>query len=541
MTVPNEQEAPIQEMAWPVHLAGDEVAGMITSLELELSNASPIARLVRESSSDVRSDLCATRQDATIACAVRVLCAPRQLLLVRVAAEAKPGEMTLGFLNDGELVVRFDVGPAGCTLGRPCTHAEFESLIVTLAGAESEDSNDEATFISQRFLEAFVGLRSTGLFASKGTSMDRLRAEKLVRGDSEQAVESASLFLALEAEGVLEIDGSIVHAVPEWLDKHPYLRRPARLRIEALELVDAETHRGRRKGLAVLGDQPERVVSLPTAISDRGRDILLEFLPATARAVAEAVQQVLAPPLSPPCRPVRSAASTLAGWLDRATTVSVPEGWHLQSVEQILGPREGMMTAPQALFYPEANIEVLSMGRGGVGLHRTVIALDRDAAVEWTLDGSLVMWRAVGAGHLATRIERLLSATSKKPEISSEAALRLPHAVLSRLLAGAPAAGETDEMPPPLLALAEDPSTRWHQIIVAAKMGESGEGHTTLLIVSGSAEETWRFYLEDGVLGARQITAEEIHAELVAALTTLTRSHLSTAHTLADAGHETVA
>ena len=510
-----------REVNWPLRLTGRELAELVDSLGLQLAASSPLAQVdLGRSRAVIGLDANGGQQPAAVARAVRVTCNPRQLLLVRLGAIG--GDATepqvLGFLNDGDLLVRFDVGASGCILAEPCTHGEFAQVVCSLAGIQAQTSNNDGILIAQGFLEVIVGLRSAGLFDAPEARISLSDAEVVTVAAAGDESRAGERLRALEADGVLVIEGSTVLASSEWSSACPFLCVPAGMTVEAIELADLAAGRTRRKRLAILGETPERVVSLPAAVDGRVREVILGLEAATTENVGSAVEQLLAPPLSPPCEPIAECMRSQAGWLRGTVDRGELPDWYLQAFEDIVAPLDEVVPIPDALLTPQATIEIASMARGGVGLQRSILALDDTNAVEWTLEGSFIRWRALGPGQVMTRILELthVGATGAAGLLPCE----LPSDALEALMAGPSAlhALASLALPAPLKALAGDARTRWHTIYATCQVRGTNQEHTILLAYS-DASGTFRFDLDGDVLTARTVDLVEIHSELVSALT----------------------
>ncbi len=496
------------EAIWPLQLTGAELAELFGRLGLSVDPASPLAGVVGEGAGASGGDSGLPPIEPALARALRVLAAPRQLLLVGAGEAA-----VLGFLNDGERVVRFDAGAAGCTFAEPCEHAAFGRLICSLAGVSAVDSDEDGVLVGQPFLGAIAGLRMAGLFA-RGAEMTREEAELAVAEGAGGSADPAELFRALEAEGPLAVDGSVVRARDGWAERYPYLARPAGLKVDAIELGDIAAGRSRRKGLAVLGEGAERLVFLPPTCDEEGRDVLLELEPATIPSLAGAVERLLAPPLAPPFTAVADLDGPRSGWLEDAPGAGAIPEWRLDTLEDLLAPPAEGSAPPPALLAPGATVEVLAWGRGGRAPERTVLALDSESAVEWTLDGSLVRWRALAPGRVAPRIAELVPVAEAGQ--APGASVELSPADLEALLAAS--APEGLAMPAGLRDLAGDGEARWYAVRAGHRAGGSSR-ERFVLAGAGPSGGAWRLESSGDALTAHAVGPGEVQAELLAALT----------------------
>jgi hypothetical protein len=513
-------------VVWPLNLTGRELAELMDSLGLEVAATSPIARLEPDTSAPASPAADRMQPPPAVARALRVLAAPRQLLLLRLGqdADADAGDTrVLGFLNDGEFVARFDIGTAGCTIAEPCTHDRFAQLVCSLAGVEAQSSTENAILMSQKFLEAIIAFRSTGLFDHDGACISLADAEAAVTSAGNDAACAYERLCALAADGLLAIEGSTVLAGSGWRDTYPFLSVPARLQVDAIELADIAAERTRKKRLAVLlGGPAGRVVLLPTTCYLRGREVMLELTPATTSAVASAVEQLLTPPLAPPLSPVIESGESLRKWLDGPQGSEPLPEWHLQALEEIMVPLDGTVAIPAALLAPQATVEILSTTRGGARFEHTILALDATHAVEWTLDGSLVMWRALDPGHVHARIDELIPLASY--EGVGTASYELPAAGLRWLLGGT--AHAPTDLPRQLRALANDKEVGWCAIRATHCTRGANQSHT-MLLASQATGGTWSFELEDDAFTARITDSSEIRAKVASALAVTTTALVS--------------
>lgn len=493
-------------VTWPLELTGTELAVLCKRLDLSVEPASPLAGLIGCDPVASNTEFDPAPLEPTLVCALRVLVAPRQLLLLRLAAA---GDATvLGFLNDGEHVVRFDAGSEGCTIAEPCDHAAFARLVCSLAGVSAIDSEDADVLVGQTFLEAIVGLRMAGLFETRETRLDRGEAAAAVGG-----TDAADLFRALEIEGPLLAEGSKVRARAGWLDKYPYLTTPAHLKVDAIEIGDMAAGRARRKRLAVLGEGPERVVFLPPTCDEEGRDVLLELEPATIPSLAGAVERLLAPPLVPPFSPVDEFDTLVSRRLESALGEAAPPQWELDTLEDLVAPRSEGDPVPSAMLAPRATMEILTWRRGGRDPERAVLALDSESAVEWALDGSVVRWRALPLSRVVARIGELfpVADAGRGPDASIELSAADLEVLLSAHATGGPA------LPAQLRDLAGDDEARWY----AVRAGHRADGMARelfMLATTGPAGGAWRLESSGEAFTAHAVGPEEIQAELLDAL-----------------------
>jgi hypothetical protein len=505
---------------WPQVFSGADLHERLRVLGIPIAITSPIATLLPaiaapRSSAKPTSDI----QDG-LARALRILAAPRQLLLLsldRTEGAAHEGEV-LGFLNDGDQVVRFDIGARGCLVAAPCGHGRFARLVSSLAGIDGDDTGGEPILMSQQFVEAIVALRATGLFGQRDAHIARVDAETAIATVVDDETRASDLLHTLEVDGVLTVDESTVKPQAAWLDCYPFLSMRSRLRIDAIELADLAAGRTHRKRLAILGDKAERVVFLPPACDESGSHVGLELAPATLTSVARTIEQLLAPPLAPPSAPVTDCDGVRCDWNSAPRENRALPEWNMHALEELMAQRKEGAAVPDALLTPCAAIEIRAAGRDGANPERHVLAFAAAQAVEWTLDGSWVCWRALSPGNVAVRLDQLVHADdSPMPGVTT---CELAASTVRALLTGAGAAGCLGETPVPvqLRTLASDQEMRCYTIHAAHRA--NGRCHRqVLLLAAGRSGGMWRF--EPGRNGfiARAIGSSEIHAALAAALT----------------------
>jgi hypothetical protein len=508
---------------WPLRLIRQDLSTLLDTLNMPVNAMSPLNAMLREpASSPVSSDLTNCAPTEEVKRALRALCAPRQLVLVR----RRPHDSTtpaLEFFNDGEAVVQIAFEEAGCTFSQPYTHAEFGALICCLAGVDTLSSLEEPLLVNDKFLDSIVRLRSAGLFASTDATLD---AHELRSALAEPA--EGDYLNELAIAGVLTINESVVSPDTEWLRRHRYLSVPAALKIEALELDDIAAGRRRRKGLAMLGSEPERVVLLPACVGEI--DTILELQAASITSVIQTVGQLLAPPLSPPYYPTVRRTPNLGDALEvtRENLDTGLPGWQEQPLEALITPahRKGV-ELPAALLNPQATIQVSSIDVTGIDATHTVFALDGNTAAAWTLKGSLVRWRTLGPGQVLTQVIELIPAgVVDNPGIAADAGCmvcELSLDALGVLAAASSDFAESPAIPAPLRALASDTRMRWYTIRVTCKAEEGNLEHMILLAEpdTGSA---WRFELTGSRVRASIADAAVIRSELASVLAASTKT-----------------
>lgn len=506
------------EPEWPLTLTRAELAALYDRLEISVSAASPLAPLVRTGPNSGLVDPDPLHLSPQVVDALRVLAAPRQLLLLRNArgGNAADGQLPRGFLNDDTHVVRFDVGSRGCIVDRPWDIEGFVLLVSELVSMRSgQGAEDPTTMVSQRFLEAIVALRQLGLFSSE---------EPIARDEIEAAIGSIpgcatgapQLLSALERDGVLSIGEQTVLAQPQWRERNPHLVRPAQLALEAIELADLQAGRVRRRRVAVLGDPAARVLFLPTACDEPPRHVALEMRPATPDAVAGAVRQALAAPLAPPTSPVldgRCASLDTAGPSQVGGSASQ---WRLSTLEQLIAPLDSGQEPPAALLAPCATIEVTSAAPATGGLARHLFSLDGQGAAEWALSGSWVRWRELEPCEILQRLGQLIPAGA--PASAGPAAGTVPASVVRNAFGENGTSTRTAVSP-----LCELHTTFGEQDLtlhlIRSRCGaDAGRREDVLLVVSSASESSWRLqYSGDDRLTFKRATADEIGLHVRAA------------------------
>ncbi len=480
------------DTAWPVQLGANELSTLFASLGLSVSPLSPVVRLVNGESPSA-GESSARRSAPAVVRALEVLAHPRQLLLMRTIAGGE--EEVRGFLNDGEAVIRFDVGSAGCAFGEPCDHASFARILLSLAEVPELGCDERGVVVGRSMLEAVVALRLAGLFDLPDGRIDRGAAEQALNAASGEAADAFELIEALEDDGVLAADAFSVVARREWLDAHPYLTVPAPISIEAFELADMASDRPLARRLAVLGKKPERVVFLPAVSAEAVMEVLVELSPATSSSVADAVERLLELPLEPPVEPVAQLDEAVSRRFEGGSAAK-SDDWSSHTMDRLAAFREGEGNVPTALLAPRATLEFLSWTPGSTEPHRSVIALDQTSAVEWKMDGSFVHWRPLAPGEIAARVRELTPAIDA-PGGGAERGT-LSAANFEALVSG-------------------DSEASWCS--VCTRKGASGGPAECLVLLSCDSEgRTWSWRSSGDTFVARAVGPEEICAEVLGVL-----------------------
>lgn len=523
-----------EQLAWPLDFGHAKLVELLNHFEISVSSLSPIAHLVSDAKSAPRVEPDPLRHSPQVADALRVLAAPRQLLLLRRTREQRTGGGTdvVGFLNDGERIARFDVGTQGCMVDRPCDHTEFVQLLGGLVTFDGGGADEQPTImVSQRFLEAIVALRRAGLFAADAP-LTRHAAEAVIRAIPGWGAQAAESLGALERDGVLRLDGDIVVQQPQWLARYPYLAKRSQLALDAVELADLRAARPHRKRFAVLGEPAEHVVFLPAACDEIDRHIAVEINQMSPDAVARGVVQTLAPPLAPPTSPTSdcSTGSLPSTSANRGKSPASP--WQLHTLEQLVAPVDPNWNPPAALLAPCATIEVTSAGPGGRGLEHHVLSLDPRSAVEWILEGSWVQWREIAPDDVFARIDKLIPA--RLVGISGVSTAKVPVAAVfdvfdSKAASKDAAISALSE----LSAVCDDRKPVLHIIRVRRGTGSACREHV-IMLVSSASERAWRVERHDeAAFRIREIAAGDIAAEIFDVLadgTTTRHANPSSAH-----------
>jgi hypothetical protein len=263
--------------------------------------------------------------------------------------------------------------------------------------------------------------------------------------------------------------------------------------INVTELADY----GRRvlpRTLVIVGSGEHRRIALfPARSTDAGSlDAPIQVAGAARASVGAAIVSLLSPPFVARVTPSRAADTTLSQWraaldADAAADV-VSSEWRstLPAGLASLGTGDPESGVVRALAAPVATVELLRHHSGRDATSHLVIALARDCAVEWTIDGSFVRWRPLDAPGVREVIGEVFAFVGRLRSENHEHDLTVRQ--VARLLDAATDAHV--DIPPALAHLAADAGTAWWSIASTAAT-KTTTLHTSLLVAVGPSRDAW--------------------------------------------------
>jgi hypothetical protein len=500
-------------VAWPLRISAGEFQSLVAHLRLVISGAGPLAALLAAHPVGGPVDT-ALADDPLVVRALRILTAPRQLLLIKPS----DGDDFLQFLSDRELIVRFDVGTEGCLVSAPHEPAAFAEMVCALASADKAPAGNP-TFASRRFLDILDVMRDLG--SRDGALLATGDAVASLAEVLDHPERASGVLAALCTADAVEVETDRVSPNPDWIAQHAFLCAERGLRIAALEYADLAVGVSRPTSLLILEGTPRSLVVLPPVIGEPDSDTLLTFEPVTRPAVLAAVDELLAPPLSPPCQPNMSYEGDPGAWLRGTSVTDDPGDWEVGFAESLAAAAMAPESeVPDSLFTPGATVEILRGAPTEAATERWTLGLSPDRAVEWKMDGSRIEWRELTAEQVAGQLFGHLPKVAATA-IRTEGCL-IDEATLLWLMSAA--SGRTAD-PPPLppsieaLAAAES-SVQWLTVRALASAGDVLRG--AVLLLAATSEAVWCLEPSGSEHRAMRTSSAAVLAEIIEALAPIT-------------------